>query len=184
MESADPAAVTAALAPEAPAPAPPAPSSSEAAAPAADVEVTTAGGKDLEDVGPHPTCCGIWRPCFKREPELSKLCAAMSIVYLSQAAAGTFQVAMLFCGYLPTTHDGLMQTNMHTHTKNEQMKSKKGRNQMKTILIENVASIISISQLKITSDPRPAEVKFSDSFLLRSPFQPDPKLRKPLNPCS
>ena len=88
MESADPAAVTAALAPEAPAPAPPAPSSSEAAAPAADVEVTTAGGKDLEDVGPHPTCCGIWRPCFKREPELSKLCAAMFVLFVVGCVPG------------------------------------------------------------------------------------------------
>merc|ERR1719498_1649864 len=30
--------------------------------------------------------------------------AAMSLVYLSLAPAGTFQVAMLFCGYVPTTH--------------------------------------------------------------------------------
>jgi hypothetical protein len=28
--------------------------------------------------------------------------------YLSVAAAGTFEVAMLFCGYLPTTHAGLL----------------------------------------------------------------------------
>merc|ERR1711953_848051 len=30
-------------------------------------------------------------------------------VYLSHAPAGTFQVALMFCGYLPTTHSGLVQ---------------------------------------------------------------------------
>ena len=29
-------------------------------------------------------------------------------VYLSQTATGTFQAAIMFCGYLPTTHDGLI----------------------------------------------------------------------------
>lgn len=36
--------------------------------------------------------------------------AAMSIYYLSQVATGTFQFAVLFCGYLPTTHTGLLQS--------------------------------------------------------------------------
>ena len=35
--------------------------------------------------------------------------AAMAIVYLSQGTA-TFDVALLFCGYLPSTHTGLMAT--------------------------------------------------------------------------
>ena len=35
--------------------------------------------------------------------------AAFAPVYLSTVAAGTFQVAILFCGYLPSTHLGLMQ---------------------------------------------------------------------------
>ena len=29
-------------------------------------------------------------------------------VYLSQVATGTFQTAIMFCGYIPTTHDGLV----------------------------------------------------------------------------
>ena len=34
--------------------------------------------------------------------------AAFAPVYLSTVAEGTFEVALLFCGYLPTTHTGLM----------------------------------------------------------------------------
>ena len=34
--------------------------------------------------------------------------AAYAISYLSHAAAGTFQLAALFCGYLPSTHLGIM----------------------------------------------------------------------------
>ena len=34
--------------------------------------------------------------------------SAFAPVYLSTVAAGTFQVALLFCGYLPTTHLGLL----------------------------------------------------------------------------
>jgi hypothetical protein len=34
--------------------------------------------------------------------------AAAVPVYLSQVAAGTFQMAVMFCGYLPTTHTGLV----------------------------------------------------------------------------
>ena len=76
---------------EAPAPAPraaeaPAPTRTEggdaaceAPAPTRDVEIATTEG---EAVTPHPTWCGIWRPCFKREPELSKLCAAMFVLFL------------------------------------------------------------------------------------------------------
>ena len=34
--------------------------------------------------------------------------AAYAISYLSHAPAGTFQLAALFCGYLPSTHLGIM----------------------------------------------------------------------------
>jgi len=36
--------------------------------------------------------------------------AAFVPLYLSHAPAGSFQVAMLFCGYLPTHHLGLLST--------------------------------------------------------------------------
>ena len=34
--------------------------------------------------------------------------SAFAPVYLSTVATGTFQVALLFCGYVPTTHTGLV----------------------------------------------------------------------------
>jgi len=34
--------------------------------------------------------------------------AAFSIAYLAHAPPDTFQAAILFCGYLPTTHEGIM----------------------------------------------------------------------------
>jgi len=36
--------------------------------------------------------------------------AAFVPVYLAHAPAGTFQMAMMFCGYLTTTHEGLLST--------------------------------------------------------------------------
>ena len=54
-----------------------------------DVELdTTEEACDLEDLTPPPTCCGIWRPCFAREPEVSKVCVAMFVLFVVGCVPG------------------------------------------------------------------------------------------------